>query len=52
MSAINYAVLGGMTAEQFEAIARDHSRGCSGKYLAGRDRLREEIMRRYAKAAE
>ena len=49
MSAINYAVMGGITAEQFEAIARQHRTGCSGKYLEGRDRLREEITRAYTK---
>jgi hypothetical protein len=50
MSAVNYAALGGIPADEFEAIARRYSGGCAGKYLEGRDRLRAEIDRCYAKA--
>jgi RepB DNA-primase from phage plasmid len=50
MSAVNYAAMGGMTPEQFEEIAREHPPGCGGKYIDGRDRLREEIVRCFAKA--
>jgi hypothetical protein len=37
MQAIPYAAMSGMTPERFDAIAREHSRGCAGKYLEGRD---------------
>ena len=47
MSAINYAAMGGMPADEFEAIARRHLSGCAGKY---QDRLRQEVDRAYAKA--
>jgi hypothetical protein len=51
-SALNHAIRGGMTAEQFEALARQHSDGCARKYLeGGRDRLADEIARGYAKIA-
>jgi hypothetical protein len=46
MSACNYAWTGGMTAEEFETIAREHLDGCAGKYAG---RLREEIDRCYSK---
>ncbi|MFY9838370.1 MAG: hypothetical protein WAK55_18255 [Xanthobacteraceae bacterium] len=48
-SAINHAVNGGMTADQFESLAREHHGGCAAKYLEGRDRLRDEIARGFAK---
>jgi hypothetical protein len=50
MSAVNYAAMGGITAEDFEDMCRQHPAGCAEKYLAGRDRLREEIVRCYSKA--
>jgi hypothetical protein len=46
MSAANHAVRGGLTADEFEALARQHLPGCAGKYA---DRLRQEIDRCYAK---
>jgi hypothetical protein len=47
MAAANHAVRGGLTADQFEALARQHLPfGCAGKYA---DRLRQEIDRCYAK---
>jgi hypothetical protein len=51
MSAVNYAAMGGITADKFEAIARQYPAGCAEKYLTGRDRLREEICRCYRKAS-
>jgi len=50
MSAVNYAVLGGISTEQFEAIARQYPDGAASKYLDGADRLRAEIQRCFAKA--
>jgi hypothetical protein len=50
MSAVNYAAMGGITAEEFEGMCRQHPAGCAEKYLAGRDRLHEEIRRCYRKA--
>jgi hypothetical protein len=49
MSAANYAAMGGVTAEEFEAMARQHVNGCAGKYLEDGDRLRAEVDRCYAK---
>jgi hypothetical protein len=49
MSAVNFAVMGGMPPEQFEAIAREHLDGCAGKYAG---RLRVEILRCYDKARD
>ena len=46
MSAVNYAAMGGITAEEFTDMAQQHLNGCAGKY---RDRLREEVDRCYAK---
>jgi hypothetical protein len=51
MQAARYAAMGGMTVEQFEAVAREHRGGCAAKYLEGRDRLREEIDRCFTKTA-
>jgi hypothetical protein len=45
-AAINHAVRGGLTANEFEALARKHPNGCAGKYDG---RLRQEIDRCYAK---
>ena len=50
MSAVNFAALGGMSADEFEAIARLNPTGCVSKYLNGTDRLRQEVERAYAKA--
>jgi hypothetical protein len=50
MSAVNYAAMGGITAADFEDLCRQYPAGCAEKYLAGRDRLREEIVRCYSKA--
>jgi hypothetical protein len=47
-SATHYAFQGGLTVDEVEAIARDHPRGCSGKYWY---RIREEIIRCYTKLA-
>jgi hypothetical protein len=47
MAAANHAVNGGLTAEQFEALARKYPRGCAGKYDG---RLGPEVARCYAKA--
>jgi hypothetical protein len=52
MSAVNYAAMGGITAEDFEDMCRQHPAGCAEKYLTGRDRLREEICRCYNKALD
>jgi hypothetical protein len=50
MSAVNYAAMGGITAEDFEDLCRQHPAGCAEKYLTDRDRLREEIVRCFGKA--
>jgi hypothetical protein len=49
-SAVHGAVRAGITADQFEELARRYPNGCAGKYLEGGDRLRTEIDRSYAKA--
>jgi len=46
MQAARYAMMGGITAEEFEAMAQQHLNGCAGKYL---DRLHQEVDRCYAK---
>ena len=46
MAAANHAIRGGLTADEFEALARAHLSGCAGKYA---DRLRQEIDRCYTK---
>ena len=48
MSAANHAVRAGMTADEFEILARRY-RGCSQKYIEGGDRLRQEIDRCFLK---
>ena len=50
-SAINHAVIAGVTPDQFEELCREFPYGCAGKYLGHRDRLREEIERCYGKIA-
>jgi hypothetical protein len=47
MAAAIHAVNGGLTADQFEALALQYPNGCARKY---HDRLRLEIDRCYAKA--
>jgi hypothetical protein len=49
-SAVHGAVRAGITADQFEELARRYPNGCAGKYLEGGDRLRTEIDRSYVKA--
>lgn len=50
--AVNAAIRVGMTQDEFEALARTHPQGCACKYLEGRDRLREEIERSWAKGEQ
>jgi hypothetical protein len=50
-SAINHAVIAGVTPDRFEELCREFPYGCAGKYLGRRDRLREEIERCYGKIA-
>ena len=50
-SAVNHAVIAGVTPDQFEELCREYPYGCAGKYLGHRDRLREEIERCYGKIA-
>jgi hypothetical protein len=47
-SAVNTAVRGGMTKDQFEDLAKQHPAGCAGKYLKD-GRLRPEIDRSWSK---
>jgi hypothetical protein len=49
MAAVNHAINGGMTASEFEMLARRYPDGCAMKYLEGADRLRAEIARAYSK---
>ncbi len=49
MAAVSYAAMGGINAEDFEAMARQHLNGCTSKYLEGGDRLHQEVDRCYAK---
>ena len=51
-SAVNAAVRAGMTADQFEELARQHCSGCVSKYLETGDRLRAEIDRSWSKTEE
>jgi hypothetical protein len=51
-SAVNAAVHAGMTVDQFEDLARQHSSGCVSKYLENGDRLRVEIDRSWSKTEE
>jgi hypothetical protein len=52
MSAANHAARAGMTADEFEILARRCSSGCAGKYIfEGGDRLTQEIARCYSKIA-
>jgi hypothetical protein len=50
-SAVNHAVIAGVTPDQFERLCREYPYGCAWKYLEHRDRLREEIERAYNKIA-
>ena len=49
---MNAAVRAGMTADQFEELARQHCSGCVSKYLETGDRLRAEIDRSWSKTEE
>jgi hypothetical protein len=49
MSAINHAARGGLTADEFEILARHYPDGCAGKYFESGDRLRQEIERCFSK---
>jgi hypothetical protein len=44
----NHAVRGGLTADEFEALARKHPNGCAQKYIEG-NRLGQEVARCYTK---
>jgi RecA-family ATPase len=44
-AAVRTAVEDGMTAPDFEVLAREFPNGCSAKYLRPRDRLQQEIAR-------
>jgi len=44
MAAANHAAMGGLTADDFEAMARQYVNGAAGKYLQG-NRLRREVDR-------
>jgi hypothetical protein len=48
MAAANHAAMGGLTADDFETMARQYVNGAAGKYLQG-NRLRREVDRCYAK---
>lgn len=48
MSAANHAVRGGLTANEFEALARQYPNGCARKYI-GDGRLKQEVARCYSK---
>ncbi len=49
-AAVRAAVLAGMSADEFEHLARRHPDGCAGKYLGPTDRLREEIERSWTRS--
>src|SRR5262249_44523704 len=51
-SAVNAAVRAGMTPNQFESLARQHSDGCAAKYLEHGDRLQQEVERSWTKAEQ
>jgi hypothetical protein len=48
MSAANHAVRGDLTADEFEALARQYPDGCAQKYI-GDGRLKQEVARCYTK---
>jgi hypothetical protein len=51
-SAVHAAVLAGITADQFEELARQYPDGCASKYLENGDRLKQEIARSYTKTEQ
>jgi hypothetical protein len=51
MSAANHAARAGMTADEFEILARRFRDGCAGKYFESGDRLHVEIDRCFSKIA-